>query len=339
MQKILVTGGAGFIGSAVIRMAIKKGYKVLNFDALTYASTLESVSSVENSDRYEFLRADLRNQEVVEKTFRQFQPDKVLHLAAETHVDKSILRPNEFLETNIIGTFNLLETAKNYWFENGKSEIFRFHHISTDEVFGSLGKDGFFTEDTPYKPQNPYSASKASSDHLVRAWSHTYGLPILISNCSNNYGPYQYPEKLIPLMIINALNGKRMPVYGDGRNIRDWLYVEDHADAILSILKDGQPGRSYNIGCNNEISNIDLVRKICGVLDQIKPREISYDRLINLVADRPGHDFRYAINSNRITSELNWKPRFSFEEGLVKTIKWYANNKDWWKPLLKKIDG
>tara|TARA_Y100001954_G_scaffold64691_1_gene70377 strand:+ start:149 stop:1162 length:1014 start_codon:yes stop_codon:yes gene_type:complete len=336
MQKILVTGGAGFIGSAVIRMAIKKGYKVLNFDALTYASTLESVSSVENSDRYEFLRADLRNQEVVEKTFRQFQPDKVLHLAAETHVDKSILRPNEFLETNIIGTFNLLETAKNYWFENGKSEIFRFHHISTDEVFGSLGKDGFFTEDTPYKPQNPYSASKASSDHLVRAWSHTYGLPILISNCSNNYGPYQYPEKLIPLMIINALNGKRMPVYGDGRNIRDWLYVEDHADAILSILKDGQPGRSYNIGCNNEISNIDLVRKICGVLDQIKPREISYDRLINLVADRPGHDFRYAINSNRITSELNWKPRFSFEEGLVKTIKWYANNKDWWKPLLKK---
>ena len=336
MQKILVTGGAGFIGSAVIRMAIKKGYKVLNFDALTYASTLESVSSVENSDRYEFLRADLRNQEVVEKTFRQFQPDKVLHLAAETHVDKSILRPNEFLETNIIGTFNLLETAKNYWFENGKSEIFRFHHISTDEVFGSLGKDGFFTEDTPYKPQNPYSASKASRDHLVRAWSHTYGLPILISNCSNNYGPYQYPEKLIPLMIINALNGKRMPVYGDGRNIRDWLYVEDHADAILSILKDGQPGRSYNIGCNNEISNIDLVRKICGVLDQIKPREISYDRLINLVADRPGHDFRYAINSNRITSELNWKPRFSFEEGLVKTIKWYANNKDWWKPLLKK---
>ena len=336
MQKILVTGGAGFIGSAVIRMAIKKGYKVLNFDALTYASTLESVSSVENSDRYEFLRADLRNQEVVERTFRQFQPDKVLHLAAETHVDKSILRPNEFLETNIIGTFNLLETAKNYWFENGKSEIFRFHHISTDEVFGSLGKDGFFTEDTPYKPQNPYSASKASSDHLVRAWSHTYGLPILISNCSNNYGPYQYPEKLIPLMIINALNGKRMPVYGDGRNIRDWLYVEDHADAILSILKDGQPGRSYNIGCNNEISNIDLVRKICGVLDQIKPREISYDRLINLVADRPGHDFRYAINSNRITSELNWKPRFSFEEGLVKTIKWYANNKDWWKPLLKK---
>jgi len=336
MQKILVTGGAGFIGSAVIRMAIKKGYKVLNFDALTYASTLESVSSVENSDRYEFLRADLRNQEVVEKTFRQFQPDKVLHLAAETHVDKSILRPNEFLETNIIGTFNLLETAKNYWFENGKSEIFRFHHISTDEVFGSLGKDGFFTEDTPYKPQNPYSASKASSDHLVRAWSHTYGLPILISNCSNNYGPYQYPEKLIPLMIINALNGKRMPVYGDGRNIRDWLYVEDHADAILSILKDGQPGRSYNIGCNNEISNIDLVRKICGVLDQIKPREISYDRLINLVADRPGHDFRYAINSNRITSELNWKPRFSFEEGLVKTIKWYVNNKDWWKPLLKK---
>lgn len=205
MQKILVTGGAGFIGSAVIRMAIKKGYKVLNFDALTYASTLESVSSVENSDRYEFLRADLRNQEVVEKTFRQFQPDKVLHLAAETHVDKSILRPNEFLETNIIGTFNLLETAKNYWFENGKSEIFRFHHISTDEVFGSLGKDGFFTEDTPYKPQNPYSASKASSDHLVRAWSHTYGLPILISNCSNNYGPYQYPEKFIPLMIINAL--------------------------------------------------------------------------------------------------------------------------------------
>ena len=336
MQKILVTGGAGFIGSAVIRMAIKKGYKVLNFDALTYASTLESVSSVENSDRYEFLRADLRNQEVVEKTFRQFQPDKVLHLAAETHVDKSILRPNEFLETNIIGTFNLSETAKNYWFENGKSEIFRFHHISTDEVFGSLGKDGFFTEDTPYKPQNPYSASKASSDHLVRAWSHTYGLPILISNCSNNYGPYQYPEKLIPLMIINALNGKRMPVYGDGRNIRDWLYVEDHADAILSILKDGQPGRSYNIGCNNEISNIDLVRKICGVLDQIKPREISYDRLINLVADRPGHDFRYAINSNRITSELKWKPRFSFEEGLVKTIKWYANNKDWWKPLLKK---
>ena len=339
MQKILVTGGAGFIGSAVIRMAIKKGYKVLNFDALTYASNLESVSSVENSDRYEFLRADLRNQEVVEKTFRQFQPDKVLHLAAETHVDKSILRPNEFLETNIIGTFNLLETAKNYWFENGKSEIFRFHHISTDEVFGSLGKDGFFTEDTPYKPQNPYSASKASSDHLVRAWSHTYGLPILISNCSNNYGPYQYPEKLIPLMIINALNGKRMPVYGDGRNIRDWLYVEDHADAILSILKDGQPGRSYNIGCNNEISNIDLVRKICGVLDQIKPREISYDRLINLVADRPGHDFRYAINSNRITSELNWKPRFSFEEGLVKTIKWYVNNKEWWKPLLKKIDG
>ena len=339
MQKILVTGGAGFIGSAVIRMAIKKGYKVLNFDALTYASTLESVSSVENSDRYEFLRADLRNQEVVEKTFRQFQPDKVLHLAAETHVDKSILRPNEFLETNIIGTFNLLETAKNYWFENGKSEIFRFHHISTDEVFGSLGKDGFFTEDTPYKPQNPYSASKASSDHLVRAWSHTYGLPILISNCSNNYGPYQYPEKLIPLMIINAINGKKMPVYGDGRNIRDWLYVEDHADAILSILKDGQPGRSYNIGCNNEISNIDLVRKICGVLDQIKPREISYDRLINLVADRPGHDFRYAINSNRITSELNWKPRFSFEEGLVKTIKWYINNKDWWKPLLKKIDG
>ena len=240
------------------------------------------------------------------------------------------------MEANILGTFNVLEAAKNYWLEQGKPENFRFHHVSTDEVFGSLGKDGYFSENTAYNPQNPYSASKASSDHLVRAWSHTYGLPILISNCSNNYGPFQFPEKLIPLIVINALKGEKLPVYGDGTNVRDWLYVEDHADALLTILEHASPGQSYNIGCNNEISNIDLVKKICAILNQIKPREFSYESLITFVNDRPGHDYRYAIDPTRLNSELNWNPSYSFEESLEKTIKWYVDNQDWWKPIQEK---
>ena len=335
MLKILVTGGAGFIGSAVIRLAIKKNYRILNFDALTYASSLESLAAVRNDEKYEFLKADLKNQEMIDNALMKFQPDRILHLAAETHVDRSIINPRVFLETNVRGTFNLLDSAKNYCFKKGKPENFRFHHVSTDEVFGSLGEDGYFSENTAYNPQNPYSASKASSDHLVRAWSHTYGLPISISNCSNNYGPFQFPEKLIPLMVINALNGEKLPVYGDGSNVRDWLYVEDHADAILTILKYGLPGRSYNIGCNNEISNMDLIKKICIILNQIKPNEFAYESLINLVTDRPGHDFRYAIDPTRLNSELNWRPSFSFEESLTKTIKWYIDNQDWWKPLIE----
>ena len=336
MLKILVTGGAGFIGSAVVKLALQKNYRILNFDSLTYASSLKSLVDVQNDDKYEFLKADLKNRKIIDKVFQKFQPDKVLHLAAETHVDRSIINPRDFMEANILGTFNVLEAAKNYWYEQGKPENFRFHHVSTDEVFGSLGKDGYFSENTAYNPQNPYSASKASSDHLVRAWSHTYGLPILISNCSNNYGPFQFPEKLMPLIVINALKGEKLPVYGDGTNVRDWLYVEDHADALLTILEYASPGQSYNIGCNNEISNIDLVKKICAILNQIKPREFSYESLITFVTDRPGHDYRYAIDPTRLNSELNWNPSYSFEESLEKTIKWYVDNQDWWKPIQEK---
>ena len=338
MFKILVTGGAGFIGSAVVRLAIQKNYTVLNFDALTYASSLESLSTVENNENYQFVKADLNNVEALKNVFETFQPDKVLNLAAETHVDRSIVDPKDFIKTNIFGTFNILEVAKNYWVRKGKPEGFRFHHISTDEVFGSLGKDGFFSESSPYNPQNPYSASKASSDHLVRAWAHTYGLPILISNCSNNYGPFQFPEKLIPKMIINALNGKNLTVYGDGRNVRDWLYVEDHASAILTILKDARPGRSYSVGCENEISNIKLVRKICAILNKLTPNKFPYENLISLVADRPGHDFRYSIDAARLKTELSWRPSFDFDEGLTKTIQWYIDNQNWWQPMLKQME-
>ena len=335
-MNILVTGGCGFIGSQMVRYLLEETTNlVVNVDSLSYAGTKANLSSVAGYQRYRFYQNDVCDQEAMLRILRKHAINVVMHFAAETHVDRSIINPRVFLQTNVRGTFNLLDSAKNYWFKQGKPENFRFHHVSTDEVFGSLGEDGYFSENTAYNPQNPYSASKASSDHLVRAWSHTYGLPISISNCSNNYGPFQFPEKLIPLMVINALNGEKLPVYGDGSNVRDWLYVEDHADAILTILKYGLPGRSYNIGCNNEISNMDLIKKICIILNQIKPNEFAYESLINLVTDRPGHDFRYAIDPTRLNSELNWRPSFSFEESLTKTIKWYIDNQDWWKPLIE----
>jgi dTDP-glucose 4,6-dehydratase len=336
-MKILLTGGLGFIGSAVARAAISKGHSVVNVDALTYAACLANVESISDNLNYDLEPVDVRNRAAVEKVFQKHQPDGVMHLAAESHVDRSIDGPADFIETNINGTFNMLEAARSYWQSCGKPSSFRFHHISTDEVFGSLGPTGKFTEETPYDPRSPYSASKASSDHLVRAWFETYGLPVLLSNCSNNYGPYHFPEKLIPLVLINALAGKPLPIYGDGGNIRDWLYVEDHAEALLLILETGTVGRSYNIGGENERSNLEVVKTLCGILDRLQPRQTgSYVDLISFVADRPGHDARYAIDSTRIRNELGWAPSVSFEEGLERTIYWYLENRDWWEPLLSR---
>ena len=335
-MKILVTGGAGFIGSAVVRLAIKRGYSIVNVDALTYAACLDNVSSVANNPNYTFEHADIRNRNALDHIFEKHQPHAVMHLAAESHVDRSIDGPADFIETNVNGTFNLLEAARSYWQASEKLKTFRFHHISTDEVFGSLPTDPAvqFTEETPYDPRSPYSASKASSDHLVRAWHETYGLPVVLTNCSNNYGPYHFPEKLIPVIILNALAGKPLPIYGNGSNIRDWLYVEDHADALLLVLEKGTIGWSYNIGGENERTNLEMVQTLCKLLDRLKPRKKgSYADLITFVQDRPGHDARYAINPSRIRDELGWRPSVTVEEGLEKTVQWYLDNKDWWTSL------
>ena len=335
-MKILVTGGAGFIGSAVVRQAIHVGHSILNVDKLTYAACLDNLSSVETASDYTFMQADICDADAMRAAFNDFRPDAVMHLAAESHVDRSIDGPGAFVETNIKGTFTLLQAARAYWEHSGKPETFRFHHISTDEVFGTLGAEGMFTEHTAYAPNSPYSASKAASDHLVRAWGETYGLPVVLSNCSNNYGPYHFPEKLIPVIILNALCGKAIPVYGKGENIRDWLYVEDHADALLTVLQKGELGRSYNIGGENEVSNLKLVRMICAILDEEKPGNAPYADLITFVADRPGHDLRYAIDPTRIREELGWRPSVTLEEGLRRTVIWYLENESWWRALQER---
>ena len=333
-MKILVTGGAGFIGSAVVRQAVRDGHDVVNLDCLTYAANLANVASVANAPGYAFEQVNIVDRPALDSVFARHKPDAVMHLAAESHVDRSIDGPAAFVETNITGTYNLLEAARAYWDRHGRPDTFRFHHISTDEVFGTLGPTGMFTEETPYDPRSPYSASKASSDHLVRAWHETYGLPIVLTNCSNNYGPFHFPEKLIPVVILNAIHGRAIPVYGKGENVRDWLYVEDHADALLTVLEKGKTGRSYNIGGENEARNIDLVRTICAVLDKRRPDSAPHADLIEFVTDRPGHDMRYAIDPGRIRAELGWRPSVTLEEGLEKTVDWYLRNEDWWRPLL-----
>ena len=335
-MRIAVTGGAGFIGSAVVRQAVAAGHDILNIDKLTYAACLENIASVEASENYSFAQIDICDAQALDAAFAEFEPDAVMHLAAESHVDRSIDGPGAFIETNITGTYTLLQAARGYWEAKGRPSGFRFHHISTDEVFGTLGKEGMFTENTPYAPNSPYSASKAASDHLVRSWGETYGLPIVLSNCSNNYGPYHFPEKLIPVVILNALAGKNIPIYGKGENVRDWLFVEDHADALLTVLQRGEKGRSYNIGGENEASNLELVKMICGILDELRPSNRSYADLSTFVADRPGHDMRYAIDPTRIRDELGWRPSVTLEEGLRKTVVWYLENESWWKPLQER---
>jgi dTDP-glucose 4,6-dehydratase len=336
-MKILVTGGAGFIGSAVVRQAIAAGHSVVNLDALTYAACLDNVASVADDPRYAFEQADICDAQALDRILETHRPNAVMHLAAESHVDRSIDGPGTFIETNITGTYTLLEAARAYWRAH-KPQGFRFHHISTDEVFGTLGPEGLFTEETPYAPNSPYSASKAASDHLVRAWGETYGLPVVLSNCSNNYGPYHFPEKLIPVVILKALAGEPIPVYGTGSNVRDWLYVEDHAEALLTVLARGALGRSYNIGGNNEMRNIDLVLMICATLDRMRPSSTPYAGLITFVTDRPGHDARYAIDASRIRDELSWVPSVTVEEGLERTVRWYLDNEDWWRALQSR-DG
>lgn len=341
-MKIMVTGGAGFIGSAIIRRIISRtAHHVINVDKLTYASNLDSISAVVNDSRYFFEKVDIVNAEEVRRVIQLHKPDAILHLAAESHVDRSINGPEAFIQTNIIGTYNLLQEALQYYrsLSEENKKFFRFQHISTDEVFGSLGPHGAFTEETPYDPSSPYSASKASSDHLVRAWGRTFDLPVLITNCSNNYGPYQFPEKLIPLMILKGLNGESLPVYGTGENIRDWLYVDDHAEALLLVLEKGKVGRSYNIGGLSEEKNIDVVYKICDLLDSLRPITKSRRSLIKFVVDRPGHDARYAMDINRIKDELGWKPKESFSSGIEKTIKWYLENTDWWQKIQTSYGG
>ncbi len=332
-MRLLVTGGAGFIGSAVVRQAVAEGHTVINLDALTYAACLDNLQSVAGAPNYHFVQADIGDRTAVDAILAEHAPEAILHLAAESHVDRSIDGPGTFIATNITGTYTLLEAARAYWERAGRPEGFRFHHISTDEVYGSLGPTGAFTETTPYAPRSPYAASKAASDHLVRAWGETYGLPTLLTNCSNNYGPYQFPEKLIPVVILNALAERSIPVYGTGENVRDWLHVEDHADALLTVLQRGEAGRSYTIGGEAEARNIDLVHLICRLLDVRRPAAAPHDRLITFVADRPGHDARYAIDPTRIRRELGWRPSVSLEEGLAQTVDWYRTNEAWWRAL------
>jgi len=341
-MRVIVTGGAGFIGSALVRyLVLEKGYEVLNIDALTYAGYLPSLNLVEDRPNYRFLHANICDGSAMQQAITGFRPDRIMHLAAESHVDRSITGAADFVQTNVVGTFTLLEAARDYW--NGLAEqdkkAFRFLHVSTDEVYGSLGEEGLFTEKTPYDPSSPYSASKASSDHLAAAWQRTYGLPIVTSNCSNNYGPYHFPEKLIPLTILNAHAGERLPVYGKGENVRDWLYVEDHARALDIIAERGRPGETYNVGGRNERKNIDVVRRICAVLDEIAPTDRPREELIEFVTDRPGHDARYAIDATKLESELGWRAQENFDSGIEKTVRWYLANQWWWQPLRERYSG
>jgi dTDP-glucose 4,6-dehydratase len=341
-MRVLVTGGAGFIGSTLVRhLVLEKGYEVLNVDALTYAGCLASLRDVDGRPNYRFLRADICDGPAMATALAEFGPDRIMHLAAESHVDRSITGAADFIQTNVIGTFTLLETARSYWagLPSARKARFRFLHVSTDEVYGSLSDEGLFTEATPYDPSSPYSASKASSDHLAKAWERTYGLPVVVSNCSNNYGPYHFPEKLIPLTILNALAGEALPVYGKGENVRDWLYVEDHARALDIIAERGRIGETYNVGGRNERRNIDVVRKICQLLDRLVPANHSREALIQFVTDRPGHDVRYAIDASKLEQELGWTARENFESGIEKTIQWYLENEWWWRPLRERYAG
>ena len=338
-MRIFVTGGAGFIGSALVRHLIEHTeHEVLNFDKLTYAGTLSTVERVADSNRYRFVQGDICDAEAVRAAITEFKPDVITHLAAESHVDRSIDGPGAFVQTNVVGTYTMLAEARSYWLglDEEARAAFRFHHISTDEVYGTLGETGLFTEDTPYDPRSPYSASKAGSDHLVSAWGHTFGLPVLITNCSNNYGPYHFPEKLIPLMIAKALDGEKLPIYGRGDQVRDWLFVEDHVRALQAVFERGQVGRTYNVGGHNEQQNIEVVRTLCAILDELRPRADGrpYAEQMSEVADRPGHDKRYAIDASRIGDELGWYPQETFESGIRKTVEWYLANEDWWRPLV-----
>jgi dTDP-glucose 4,6-dehydratase len=341
-MRVMVTGGAGFIGSALVRyLVLERGYEVLNVDALTYAGNLDSLRAVDGRANYRFLHANICDRPAMERAVAEFRPDRIMHLAAESHVDRSITGAADFIATNVMGTFTLLETARAHWsgLDDAAKGAFRFLHVSTDEVYGSLEDEGAFTEDTPYDPSSPYSASKASSDHLAKAWHRTYGLPVVVSNCSNNYGPYHFPEKLIPLTILNAIAGERLPVYGKGENVRDWLYVEDHARALDLILERGRPGETYNVGGRNERRNIDVVRAICSVLDELAPANRPRADLIEFVTDRPGHDARYAIDASKLENELGWSAREDFGSGIEKTVRWYLDNDWWWRPLRERYAG
>lgn len=337
-MRILITGGCGFIGSNLVRMCIKESHNVLNIDALTYAGNQSSLADLADHSNYQFLKADITDATAMSTAVNNFQPDAIMHLAAESHVDRSIDGPEQFIQTNIIGTYQLLQASRAYFSKlpEDRAREFRFLHVSTDEVYGSLGSTGLFSETTPYSPHSPYSASKASSDHLARAWADTYGLPVIVTNCSNNYGPFQFPEKLIPVVILKCLRGEPIPVYGEGLNVRDWLYVEDHAQALLTAVTSGKPGETYNIGGNNEKTNIDLVRSVCRILDGLRPRQQGgkYEDLITFVADRPGHDLRYAIDATKIKRELNWEPIEGSESGFQKTVQWYLDHETWWQDIL-----
>lgn len=337
-MKILVTGGCGFIGSAVVRRALALGHDVVNVDKLTYAASTTNIPDADNLDAYTLAVVDICDRAALDAVFAEHRPEVVMHLAAESHVDRSIDGPGDFIETNVTGTFTMLEAARAFWtgLDAAPKSAFRFHHISTDEVYGTLGETGKFTETTPYDPNSPYSASKAASDHLVRAWGETYGLPVVVTNCSNNYGPYHFPEKLIPLIILNALAGKPLPVYGKGENVRDWLYVEDHAEALILVATTGRLGETYNIGGDAEAQNIEIVRKICAILDERRPDGAPHADLITFVADRPGHDFRYAIDASKIKAELGWTPSVTLDEGLAKTVDWYLSHENWWRAIQQR---
>jgi dTDP-glucose 4,6-dehydratase len=341
-MRVIVTGGAGFIGSALVRhLVVQKGYDVLTVDALTYAGCKASLRDIEGKPNHRFLLANICDRAAMDEAIASFRPDRIMHLAAESHVDRSIIGAADFIETNVVGTFTLLDAARSYWngLDGAAKGAFRLLHVSTDEVYGSLGDEGLFEEATPYDPSSPYSASKAASDHLAKSWERTYGLPVVVSNCSNNYGPYHFPEKLIPLTILNALAGRPLPVYGKGENVRDWLYVDDHARALDLIIEKGRPGETYNVGGRNERRNIDVVRRICAVLDELVPGEAPHENLTEFVTDRPGHDARYAIDATKLETELGWRAQENFDSGIEKTVRWYLENDWWWRPLRERYDG